>query len=257
MKPGKTQNSATAAGPGSNSANNPGLFPATQWSVIRQVQADDASMRRVGWERICQTYWKPVYVWLRARGAAREDAEDMAQNFFSRLMAGEALAEVSAEKGRLRSFLLVVLKRQAVNAFEYRQTKKRGGDVVMISLDVQAGEEEWKGLPSDGVSPDIIFDRQWAVQLLRQVMLELREIYVKAGKQELFDELREYITGGSTEESYGEAAGRLGMSEGAVKVAAFRLRERYRERLRAAVLETVSCAEEVEDETDWLLRVFR
>lgn len=127
----------------------------------------------------------------------------------------------------------------------------------MISLDVQAGEEEWKGLPSDGVSPDIIFDRQWAVQLLRQVMLELREIYVKAGKQELFDELREYITGGSTEESYGEAAGRLGMSEGAVKVAAFRLRERYRERLRAAVLETVSCAEEVEDEIDWLFRVFR
>ena len=247
----------TATGPDANPATRLGLFPATQWSVIRQVQADDESLRKLGWERVCQTYWKPVYVWLRARGATPEDAEDMAQDFFSRLMAGEALSEVSAEKGRLRSFLLVVLKRQVANAWEYRQAKKRGGDVVMIPLDAQAGEEEWKGLPSDGVSPDIIFDRQWAVQLLHQVMVGLREMYVNSGKQELFDELRDYISGGSSEESYAAAAGRLGMSEGGVKVAAFRLRERYRERLRAAVLETVSCAQEVEDEIDWLFRVFR
>ena len=225
--------------------------------MIRQVQAEDESMRRVGWERICQTYWKPVYVWLRARGATPEDAEDMTQDFFSRLMAGECLTEVSAEKGRLRSFLLVILKRQAVNAWEYRQARKRGGGGIMIPLDAQAGEEEWKGLPSDGASPDVIFDRQWAVQLLHQVMLDLRDVYLKAGKEELFDELRDYISGGSTDESYGEAAGRLGMSEGAVKVAAFRLRERYRERLRATVLETVACAEEVPDEIDWLFRVFR
>lgn len=257
VKSKKNLDFQTASGTGFTSPGSPGLFPATQWTVIRQVQAEDESMRRVGWEQVCSAYWKPVYVWLRARGAAPEDAEDMAQDFFSRLMEGECLAEVCAEKGRLRSFLLVILKRQSVNAWEYSQAKKRGGGKIMIPLDAQAGEEEWKGLASDGASPDVMFDRQWAVQLLHQVMLDLRETYVKSGQQALFDELRDYISGGSADESYGTAAGRLGMSEGGVKVASFRLRERYRERLRARVLETVSCAEEVNDEIDWLFRVFQ
>jgi len=180
----------------------------------------------------------------------------MAQDFFSRLIAGEGLADVSADKGRLRSFLLVVLKRQAVNTYEYGQAKKRGGGCALIPMDAKNGEDAWSQIPSDGASPDVIFDRQWAMQLLNQVMLDLREMYVKSGKHELFDELREYITGGSTDESYAASAERLGMSEGAVKVAAFRLRERYRERLRATVQETVSSPEEVNDEISWLFRVF-
>ncbi len=233
------------------------LFPATPWSVIRQVQATDESVQRLGWDRMCRNYWRPVYAWLRARGSSAEDAEDLTQEFFSRLIAGAYLAEVCAEKGRLRSFLLVVLKRQAANAWEYRQALKRGGGKIMVPLDAKGAEEAWKSLPMDGAAPDVIFDRQWAMQILEQVMGELREIYFKAGKGELFEELREYISGASQEESYAASAERLGMSEGAIKVAAFRLRERYRERLRAAVTDTVGSAEEVTDEINWLFRVFR
>lgn len=258
MKNTDVPSSSTSNPPAAGETHQaPGLFPATQWSVIRQVQAEDESVQRLGWERMCRNYWRPVYAWLRARGSSAVDAEDLTQEFFSRLIAGADLAEVCAEKGRLRSFLLVVLKRQAANAWEYRQAQKRGGGKIMVPLDAKGAEETWKSMPTDGASPDVIFDRQWALQILEQVMSALRETYVKAGKGELFEELREYISGASQEESYAASAERLGMSEGAIKVAAFRLRQRYRERLRVTVTDTVSSAEEVNDEINWLFRVFR
>lgn len=238
-------------------SNHGGVFPQTRWTLIRRVQQGGETQRRAGLESLCAAYWKPVYAWLRAKGSSPEDSEDLTQEFFSRLIAGDWLAEVSADKGRLRSFLLVLLKRHAANVWEHRQAKKRGGGCVMFHLDAGDGETAWKNLPADGASPDVIFDRQWAMQLLDRVMQGLREIYAKAGKSELFDELRGYITGGCADESYGASAQRLGMNEGTVKVAAFRLRERYRERLRAAVLETVESPEGVAEEIAWLFRVFQ
>ena len=243
--------------PSTSGSRHGGLFPQTQWSLIRRVQHGDETQRREGMEILCTAYWKPVYAWLRARGSSPEDAEDLTQEFFSRLIAGDWLAEVSAEKGRLRSFLLVLLKRHAANVWEFSQAKKRGGGCVIFRLDAGDAETAWKNLPADGVSPDVIFDRQWALQLLDGVMQGLRDTYAKAGKTDLFDELRGYITGGSADESYGASALRLGMNEGTVKVAAFRLRERYRDRLRAAVLETVESPGGVAEEIAWLFRVFQ
>ncbi len=234
-----------------------GVFPQTQWSLIRRVQLGDESQRREGMETLCASYWKPVYAWLRAKGSSPEDAEDLTQDFFARLIAGDWLAEVSADKGRLRSFLLVLLKRHAVNAWEHRQAKMRGGGCTIIRMDAREGEAAWNSLPADGVSPDVAFDRQWALQLLDRVMLRLRTIYEKAGKAALFDELRDYLTGGSVEESYAAPAARLGLSEGTVKVAAFRLRERYRTRLREAVMETIESPEGVNEEIEYLFRVFQ
>jgi DNA-directed RNA polymerase specialized sigma24 family protein len=239
------------------SGRGEGAFPATRWSLIRQVQEGDAPARRAGWERLCTDYWKPIYVWLRARGATPEDAEDLAQDFFCRLMAGDWLKEVTGDKGRLRTFLLVLLKRHAVNAWEYRQAKKRGGGSIIIHPDAGEGEAAWHRLPSEGASPDVMFDRHWAMQLLDRVMEELRATYELTGKAALFDELREYLSGGSAEESYAAPAARLGLSEGAVKVAAFRLRERFRVRLSEVVQETICSPEEVTEEIQYLFQVFQ
>lgn len=133
----------------------------------------------------------------------------------------------------------------------------RGGGCTILRMDAREGEAAWSSLPADGVSPDVAFDRQWALQLLDRVMLRLRAIYEKAGKAALFDELRDYLTGGSTEESYAAPAARLGLSEGTVKVAAFRLRERYRTRLREAVMETIDSPEGVNEEIEYRFRVFQ
>ena len=233
-----------------------GVFPPTRWSLIRRMQDGNESVRRESLETICAVYWKPAYTWLRARGASPGDAEDVTQDFFSRLIAGDWLAEVNEAKGRLRSFMLVLLKRQASNDYDHRQAKKRGGGCIMVPIDTAAGEAAWRSLPPDGASLDVIFDRQWALQLLDRVMEGLRDTCAKAGKADLFDELRDYLSGGSQEDSYGESAARLGVSANTVKSAAFRLRERYRERLRAEVLDTLGSPEGVEEEIGWLLRVF-
>jgi DNA-directed RNA polymerase specialized sigma24 family protein len=250
-----------AAGPGQGrpegSGQDRGVFPATRWSLIRQVQDADPASQRAGWDQWCTDYWKPVYVWLRARGSGPEDAEDLAQAFFCRLIAGDWLKEARQEKGRLRSFLLVLLKRHVVNAWEYGQAKKRGGGSTFVHPDAAEGEAAWNRLPAHGASPDQMFDRHWAMQLLDRVVAELRATYAEAGKAALFDELREYLSGGSTEESYAGPAGRLGISEGAVKVAAFRLRERFRERLSAVVRETIEVPEDVTEEIQYLFRVFQ
>jgi RNA polymerase sigma-70 factor (ECF subfamily) len=225
--------------------------------VVRRLQDGAEDERREAWEVICRGYWKPVYAWLRARGTSPEDAEDLTQEFFSRLHSREWLREVRSENGKLRAFLLVLLKRQAANEWERRNAKKRGGGAVMIPMDAGEAENSWQVLPADGASPDVIFERQWALQLLESVMNDLRAAYERNGKAGLFDELRDYLSGGSTEESYAAPAARLGLSEGTVKVAAFRLRERYRERLRAAVTETVESPDGVNEELEYLFRVFR
>lgn len=239
------------------SASNQGIFPPTRWSLIHRMQDGDEAARRESMETICAAYWKPVYAWLRAQGAAPADAEDTTQNFFARLIGGDWLAEVHEQKGRLRSFLLVLLKRHAVNEHEHRSAKKRGGDRVFVPLDAQKAETAWAGHSAVGASPDVIFDRQWALQLLERVMRGLQADYEKSGKATLFAELRDYITGGSEEESYSASSERLGMTLSAVKVAAFRLRERYRQRLREVVLETIESADGLNEEIDYLFRVFR
>ncbi len=234
-----------------------GNFPSTRWTLIRRVQQGDETQRRAGLESLCAAYWKPVYAWSRAKGSSPEDAEDLTQDFFSRLLAGDWLADVSEDKGRLRSFLLVLLKRHAANAWEHRQAKKRGGGCAIIHMDAGEGEAAWNSLPADGVSPDVMFDRQWAMQLLDRVTAELRTAYDRAGKVALFDELRGYLAGGSSDESYAAPAARLGIAEGAVKVAAFRLRERFRTRLRGAVMETIESPDGVNEEINYLFRVFQ
>jgi len=233
------------------------MFPPTQWSLIHRMQRGDAATRHQSLEIICASYWKPVYTWLRARGAAPADAEDTTQSFFARLLAEEWLAEVHEAKGRLRSFLLVLLKRHAAGERDHREAKKRGGGMVFVPLDSAEAEQAWERQPATGASPDVVFARQWALQLLERVMQSLREGYQKSGRAGLFDELRDYLSGGSAEESYGASADRLGMTTSAVKAAAFRLRERYRTKLREEVLATLGSPAELDEELRWLAQVFQ
>jgi DNA-directed RNA polymerase specialized sigma24 family protein len=220
------------------------------------MQSGDDATRHKSLETICAAYWKPVYAWLRARGAPPADAEDTTQAFFARLLAEEWLADVHEEKGRLRSFLLVLLKRHAAGERDHRQAKKRGGGMAFVALDSADAEQAWERQPATGASPDVVFARQWALQLLERVMQSLRDTYQKSGRAELFDELRDYLSGGSEEESYGASASRLGMTTSAVKAAAFRLRERYRAKLREEVLETLGSPAELDEELRWLSGVF-
>jgi DNA-directed RNA polymerase specialized sigma24 family protein len=244
---------ANAVRPGADQ----GIFPPTRWSLIHRMQCGEHTTRQESLETLCAAYWKPVYAWLRTRGATPADAEDTTQEFFSRLIAGDWLAEVHEDKGRLRAFLLLLLKRHAAREHDHRRALKRGGAISFVPFDPAEAEAAWASQPADGASPDVVFDRQWAMQLLDRVMHGLRDSYEKAGKAALFDELRDYLSGGSVEESYGASAARLGMKESAVKVAAFRLRERYRERLRTEVLDTLDSPDAVDEEIRWLFQVFQ
>jgi RNA polymerase sigma-70 factor (ECF subfamily) len=233
-----------------------GVFPATSWSVVRRFQRGGELERKECLEWICRSYWKPVHAWLRARGMTPADAEDTAQDFFARLIAGDWLAGASESKGRLRSLLLVMLKRHAATAHAAKHARKRGGDILFVSVDEERSGMPRTDLPADEESPDFIFDREWVCELLNRVVGQLRADYEAAGKGALFEELRNYLAGDSDDESYGQSAGRLGMSTGAVKVAACRLRERYRIRLREEVAETVEDPGLVDEEIRELLSLF-
>ena len=246
----------TAAPGGFPPANDGGAFPPTCWSVVRRFQSGGERERRECLEVLCRAYWKPVHAWLRARGASPADAEDTAQDFFARLIAGDWLANASEAKGRLRSLLLVILKRHVATAYAARCAQKRGGGLTFVPLESDDGLSQRHDVPADELSPDLIFDREWVREMLDRVITRLRADYAASGKAALFDELRNYIAGDSEEESYGDSAMRLGMTPGAVKVAAFRLRERYRARLRAEVCETVESPDLVDEELRALLAVF-
>lgn len=244
-----------AAGHDAQDSGQRGLFPATRWSVVLRMQNGTEHLRARALEDLCRTYWKPVYGFVRSRGASPQDAEDLTQDFLARLLAGDWLAEVGAGKGRLRSFLLVVLKRFLVNEYEYNGAAKRGGRHIHFSMDAAEGEMAWRDIADPAASPDVLYERQWALQLLAAVMACLRADYVAAGKAALFDVLRAHLTAAGGDD-YATDAARLGMSHGAVRVAVHRMRHRYRELLRRELADTVESEALIDDEIRHLFAVF-
>jgi DNA-directed RNA polymerase specialized sigma24 family protein len=207
-------------------------------------------------EHLCRTYWYPIYAFLRRRGYSPDDAQDLTQGFFARLLAGHSLAAVDPDRGRFRYFVLATLKRFLINDYERATAAKRGGTKVHVPFNGTEAEERY-GLDSgEQNTPDKLFDRAWGLSLMEAASRHLEEEYRLEGKDRLFERLKLYLGGNETETTYATAGTELAMSEGAVKVAVHRMRRRYRELLREQVANTVSSAADLEEELQNLRAVF-
>ena len=229
------------------------VFVTTHWSVVLTAGRSDTTRARAALENLCQTYWPPLYAYVRRRGYSSEDAQDLTQAFFARLLERNAVAAVAPEKGRFRSFLLASMNHFLSDEWDKARAQKRGGGKV-ISLDFQSAETRLGEIPVENFTPEKAFEHRWAITLLEQVYQQLGEEYRAQGKGTLFDALRTALAGASDAAPYAELAKQLGLTEGAVKVAVHRLRQRYRALLRETIADTVSTPDEVEDELRYLFR---
>jgi RNA polymerase sigma factor (sigma-70 family) len=223
-------------------------FATTHWSLVLAA-ADRASPDGdEALTRLCERYWSPLYGYLRGRGYCADDAQDLTQAFFSRLLEGKLLRHADPARGRFRSFLLVSLKNFAVNERDRAKAKKRGSGAPLVSLEFEGAEGRLQHELPTHETPEKLFDRRWAITLLDRVVVRLREELARAGKQRQFEELKLNLTGDVGPGTYARAGKALGMSEGAVRVAVHRLRRRFRDLLRDEIAYTVSSPEEVDDE---------
>jgi RNA polymerase sigma-70 factor (ECF subfamily) len=197
---------------------------------------------------LCRVYWYPLYAFVRRQGHAPHDAQDLTQEFFMRLLEKDYLGDVDRSKGKFRSFLLAALKHFLSKEWARAKTLKRGGGQTLVPLDVLSAEDRYRREPEDIASPERLFERRWALALLDQVLTRLSEEYERRGKRAMFEQLQGCLTGDSELLPYDELGARLGMSEGAVKVAVHRLRQRYRGVLRDEISQTVADPAEIDDE---------
>jgi RNA polymerase sigma factor (sigma-70 family) len=214
----------------------------------------DTTRARDALARHCQTYWYPLYAYVRRRGYSPADAEDLTQGFFARLLKLESLADVRRERGKFRSFLLAAMNHYLSDQRDRALAKKRGMQQT-ISLDSRSAETRYGREPADTVTPERLFEQQWALTLLETVVQRLRHEYETDGKGELFMGLRFAITGERSAVPYAELATQLGLSEEAVRVTVHRLRRRYRQLLREEIAHTVTTEDEVADELQSLRRI--
>ena len=229
-------------------------FPTTQWSVVLGAGATNVALAAVALEHLCARYWQPVYFFVRRRGYGPHDAEDLTQSFFAYLLEKETFKKVNQQKGKFRTFLLTALTNFLSNEWDKKQTLKRGGQRQIFSLNDTA-ELAFNKEPLDHQSPDKIFERQWAVTLVENVLARLKKEYVEGGKELIFAKLEPELTRESNTKLYSAWAEELGLSENALQVALHRLRRRLGELLRSEIAHTVSSPEEVHDEIRHLFAV--
>lgn len=219
----------------------------TEWFTVRAA-AEATPQAAEAMERLCRTYWYPLYAYIRRRGFGPSDAQDLTQEFFAHLLARPFLRDVDHTKGKFRSFLLASLNHFLANQGRTEQTVKRGGTTTIFSLDAISAEDRFSLEPSHGESPDRIFDRNWAMTLLERARTRLREECFASGKGESFEALKSKLDDETSHYTYAEIAARLATTEAAVQKTMQRLRERYQELLRAEIAQTVTNPQEVEEE---------
>lgn len=228
-------------------------FAATRWSVVIAAGGTrDATDTRRALEELFQAYWFPLYAYLRRRGLSAHEAEDLVQGFLARMLEKRDLAAVDRAKGRFRSFLLASLKHYLSNECDKARAKKRGGAANVIELDALAAEARYAVEPADDMTPERLFDRRWALEVLDQVLRRLREEYAQAGKAELFETIKGLLTPQRDQLTQADYAQKLGMSAGALKVAVHRMRKRYRDLLRNEIAQTLESPDQIEDEISYL-----
>jgi RNA polymerase sigma-70 factor (ECF subfamily) len=224
------------------------IFATTRWTVVLAAGHRGAPQADVALEELCRIYWYPLYAYVRRHGHSREDAEDLTQAFFARLLEKNYLEGISSEKGKFRAFLLVAVKRFLANEWDRANRQKRGGGVPPLSLDWQDADTRYQIHPADNLSPDKLYDRAWAVTVLERVITRLRDESGAEGKAKLYEQLKTFLMAGKSDIPCAQAAAALDMAEGAVRVAIHRLRRRYRELLREEIAQTLSDPAQADEE---------
>lgn len=228
-------------------------FETTQWTLVVEAGEGDDRLAREALASLCQSYWHPVYAYLRARGLDRQRAEDVTQGFFTRLIETGSVRHARRERGRFRSFLLASLENYLSNERQRERALKRGGGRPMLRLETDLVEDRLAAEPTAGKTPEDLFVEQWAFAVLDRVTGALAAEMRGRGQGEQFEALRGHLTGGGVGERYQDVAARLGMTEGSVKVRVHRMRKRFGELLRDEVAQVVASPGDVDDELAALL----
>jgi DNA-directed RNA polymerase specialized sigma24 family protein len=225
-----------------------GIFATTHWTVVLAAGRGSSRQADVALEELCRTYWYPLYAYVRRQGHSREDAQDLTQGFFARLLEKNYLEGVTSDKGKFRAFLLVAVKRFLANEWDRANRQKRGGGVRPLSLDWQDADMRYQINPVDNLSPDKLYDRAWAVIMLERVITRLHEENGREGKANLYEQLKPFLMMDGSGIPYAQAAAALKLTDGAVRVAVHRFRRRYRELLREEITQTLANPAQADEE---------
>jgi RNA polymerase sigma-70 factor (ECF subfamily) len=231
------------------------VFATTRWTVVVTAGGVESPQSQVALERLCQTYWYPLYAYVRRQGRSPEDAQDLTQEFFARLLAGNWVERADPNRGKFRSFLLTVMNRFLIDEWDKARAQKRGGGVRLLPLQFETAETRYGLDPADRTTPEQVFERRWAMALLEEVLRRLRNEYKVDGKEETFAALNSCLVGERADQPYAELAVKLGTSEGTIKSAVHRMRQRYRQLLREEIAHTVTTPDEVNEELRHLFSV--
>ena len=230
-------------------------FATTRWTLVMAASRHATPGSREALSQLCELYWPPLYGYARRHGNSVEQAQDLTQSFFARFLEKHDVATADPNRGRFRSFLLASFKHFLANEYDREHAKKRGGSRVLIALEIETAEARYAAEPPDTLTPEALFERQWALGVIDRVTAAVRSDFIDAGKEATFLRLKGFLMGEKEEGGYAEAARELGMTQGAVKVTVHRLRGKFRERLRTEIMATVSDDSEIDDEIRYLMAV--
>lgn len=231
-------------------------FATTHWSLVVAASKRELPDAESALAALCETYWYPLYVYVRRRGHNAPDAQDLTQGFFAKLLEKNYLEDADQDRGRFRSFLITAFKRYVSKERDRENTLKRGGNRKRLSLDFETGESHYRIEPSHDATPERVFERRWALTVLENALSELRQDYEAAEKARLFESLKVFLTG-EAGSSCKQVADKNNMTEGAVKAAVHRLRKKYRQLICAEIAQTVANPDDIDDELRSLQQALR
>lgn len=228
-------------------------FVTTHWSLVLNAAKGDSTTSRDALAELCAVYWYPLYAYVRRLGRSPEDSMDMVQGFFARVLKSEWLKSASPDRGKFRSWLLASLQHHLADERDHAKAKKRGSGDAPVSLDALDGESRYSLEPRESMTPEKLYDRRWALIVLDRVLNRLKKEHESEGKSSQFEVLQQTLPGGSGDRSYAEIAKHLNITEGGVKAAVHRLRERYRIILRDEIARTVVSPDQIDEEIHQLM----
>src|SRR5687767_1431555 len=232
-----------------------GRFATTQWSLVLAAGGSQSTDAAEALARLCALYWYPVFAFVRHRGHAADEAQDLTQSFFTRLIEKRDLAAADPDRGRFRTFILTACQHFLLNERDRSMAVKRGGGRTPIPIDIAMAEGRYQHSIAHAKTPEHLYERQWCLTLLGSVLDTIRDEYRAAGNEHLFERLRSFLTADESAGTHADAAGDLEMTPAAVKVAVHRLRRRYRDALLERVAETVDSEEAIGEEMRYLLKI--
>jgi RNA polymerase sigma-70 factor (ECF subfamily) len=229
-------------------------FDTTHWSLVLAAGGDDSAKARLALATLCETYWYPLYAYIRRRGNGAEDARDLTQAFLASLIERKDFRHLDKTRGRFRAFLLASVQHFLANDAARRHAQKRGGRTPTLSLDLDGAEGRYRVEPAEAATPETLYERRWALTVIDRVLARLRHEFQTDARGGEFDALKSCLLGETPLGGYAAIARALGTTEGAVKVSVHRLRRRFQNELKRDIAETVSAPEDVDDEIRYLIR---